>query len=605
MLDSKMLDPDQRLLLTQAFRAPIGHQPDFALATTYSLDLSTLLGSTLHLSVLGNDGAAEDLQNGVMLLEGLRRSAERLVVFCQTSQIYVPKIPHILYGLLEPVVVPVTAPLGGVFHPKFWVLRFIKEGEKPLLRVVVLSRNLTHDRSWDIALAMEGTTTGRRWTRNEGLRDLVAALPDMSSRTSALTRMRVLELAEQLHSAEWQYPEGIDEMRFSSLGLTGRGWKPQQSQKLAVISPFISSKALQQLARSTNNPVLLVSRPEELDKLAVSDRQIFPQCFTLQEAAESEDGEDLSPDSSVLQGLHAKLYISQNGWDTTITLGSANATKAAIVDGQNVELLVELTGKTSKVGAIDRIFSPEGFGKLLEPYQPGELPAEDSAVQLAEKRLEAGKAALAAADLRVSCVGEGDQRQLTLRPGGPVFFEGIESLRAWPVSLKPEFSTDVMQIRHGEDATLTDCSLAAVTAFIAFEMTSPPAPDSCRFVLNLPVDGMPEDRRAAVVRMIVANREGFLKYLLFLLADFDEDGLPNDVLLAVTGQGNQNKYSLQSALPLLEEMTRALSREPARLDSIQSLIEDLVSTEQGKKMVDEQFLKLWDVYASVLKDTRL
>ena len=599
-----MLEPNQRLLLTQAFRAPVGYQLDFALATTYSLDLSTLLGSTLHLSVLGNDGGSADFQNGVMLLEGLRRSAERLVVFCQAGQIYVPKIPHILYGLLEPVVVPVAAPLGGTFHPKLWALRFVREGEKPVLRVVVLSRNLTHDRSWDVALATEGAPTGRRWRSNEGLYDLVSRLPEMNPQTPAATTKKVLELAEQLHSADWQCPEGFDELQFSSLGLSGKGWTPRESQKLAVISPFVSAKALRQLAESTREPVLLVSRPEELDKLDAPARGTFPQCLALQDAAETEDGEDLSQDANVLQGLHAKVYISQNGWDTTITMGSANATKAALVDGVNVELLVGLTGKTSKVGGIDKIFSQDGFGKMLEPYQPGQPPAEEEAVRLAEMRLDAAKSALAAADLRLSCGGEGDQRQLMLKPGGPVLLEGIESLRAWPVSLRPEFATDVMQIRLGEEAVLPECSLAAVTAFVAFEMTSPPAPDSCRFVLNLPVDGMPEERRAAMVRTIVANREGFLKYLLFLLADIDEDGLPNDVLLAVTVGGAQNGYSLQSALPLLEEMTRALSREPARLDSIQSLIEDLVRTEEGRQMVDEQFLKLWEVYAAVLKEVR-
>jgi hypothetical protein len=70
-------------------------------------------------------------------------------------------------------------------------------------------------------------------------------------------------------------------------------------------------------------------------------------------------------------------------------------------------------------------------------------------------------------------------------------------------------------------------------------MTAPPAPDACRFVLNLPVDGMPEDRRAAVVRTIVENREGFLKYLLFLLSDIDEDGLPNDLLLSARADGGR------------------------------------------------------------------
>jgi hypothetical protein len=243
-----MLEPNQRLLLTRAFRAPVGYQLDFALATTYSLDLSTLLGSALHLSVLGNDGGSADLQNGVMLLEGLRRSAERLVVFCQAGQIYVPKIPHILYGLLEPVVVSVTAPLGGTFHPKLWALRFAKVGEKPLLRVVVLSRNLTHDRSWDVALATEGAPTGRRWRSNEGLYDLVSRLPEMNPQTAAATTKKVLELAEQLYSVEWECPEGFDELQFSSLGLSGKGWAPRESQKLAVISPFVSAKALRQLA---------------------------------------------------------------------------------------------------------------------------------------------------------------------------------------------------------------------------------------------------------------------------------------------------------------------------------------------------------------------
>jgi hypothetical protein len=166
-----MLDPNQRLLLTQAFRAPAGYQLDFALATTYSLDLGTLLASTLHLSVLGNDGSLTDFENGVMLLEGLRRSADRLAVFCQDSQTYVPKIPHVLYALLERVVIPVKAPLGGAFHPKLWALRFLREGEKPVLRVVVLSRNLTYDRSWDVTLAIEGAPTGRQWRNNEGLRN--------------------------------------------------------------------------------------------------------------------------------------------------------------------------------------------------------------------------------------------------------------------------------------------------------------------------------------------------------------------------------------------------------------------------------------------------
>jgi hypothetical protein len=104
------------------------------------------------------------------------------------------------------------------------------------------------------------------------------------------------------------------------------------------------------------------------------------------------------------------------------------------------------------------------------------------------------------------------------------------------------------------------------------------------------------------VRTIVANREGFLKYLLFLLADFEEDGLPNELLLAVSGDEASRGYRLQDALPLLEEMTRALSRDPARLRSIKSLIDDLNRSGDGDNLVPPEFMDLWRVYEAVLQE---
>ena len=120
--------------------------------------------------------------------------------------------------------------------------------------------------------------------------------------------------------------------------------------------------------------------------------------------------------------------------------------------------------------------------------------------------------------------------------------------------------------------------------------------------MNLPVDGLPEERRAAVVRAIVANREGFLKYLLFLLADFEEDGLPNDLLLTVTGEGVAGGYQLADALPLLEEMTRALSRDKDRLRRIQSLIDDLNRNADGDSLIPEEFMDLWRVFEAALQE---
>jgi len=156
-----MLEPDSRLLLTEAFRPPSGFYLDYAVVTTYSLDLFSLLSSVLHLSLLGGD-LDSDQASLIAVLEALRRTTDRIRIFHQDGNILGPKRTFPLYSMLEPVLVPVNSPNGGVFHPKVWVLRFRRD-EATTMRIVVLSRNLTGDRSWDVALVLEeGRFSGKR-----------------------------------------------------------------------------------------------------------------------------------------------------------------------------------------------------------------------------------------------------------------------------------------------------------------------------------------------------------------------------------------------------------------------------------------------------------
>ncbi len=600
-----MLEPNDRFLLTQALRAPAGYRFDAGIATTYSLDLTALLGAAMNLSMFGDEAAAGELRDGIAVLEALRRTSERLTVYCETAQIAVPRMAHVLYGLLESMVVPVTAPLGGAFHPKLVVLRFEPwdPAEPVLFRALVLSRNLTFDRSWDVVLAVEGAPTKQTRSGNRGLRDLVAALPRLANvPVHPKRRQQAESMAEELNTVEWVLPAGFESLRFESLGLEPRRWRFPQSQKLAVISPFVSDEALQALSGTTDEAVALISRPEELDKLSDAARQLFQQNWVLREVLESESGEDAPDQRSTLRGLHAKVYIANSGWDTVLWMGSANATRAALVDCINVELLAGLTGKKSKVKGVEELLSPQGLGNALELYSPGEQLVEDAEVVAARERLEEARRSLGTASLRISCQGEKDEWQLTLLPAGPIPLPGISSIRAWPISLRPEHGVDAMALARGCPVVLPRCSLAAVTGLVAFELACEPAPERCCFVLNLPVDGLPEERRAAVVRTIVANREGFLKYLLFLLADAQEDGLPNELLMAVSGEGESSGYRIRDALPLLEEMTRALSRDPSRLRSIKTLIDDLNGAGDGEGIVPPEFLELWRVYEEVLQE---
>ena len=68
-----------------------------------------------------HDGAVTPLE----LLESIRRMSDRITVFCQAGQITVPGQGYVkLFASLEASTVPVSAPRGGVFHPKLWALRF-------------------------------------------------------------------------------------------------------------------------------------------------------------------------------------------------------------------------------------------------------------------------------------------------------------------------------------------------------------------------------------------------------------------------------------------------------------------------------------------------
>jgi hypothetical protein len=170
-----MLDPNRRSLLVNALRPPAGYVFSSGMATTYTLDLTTLLSIPLNLALRSSEDRNAILQDGVALLEALRRTADTLSIFCQHGRIGAPNLPHVLYGLLEPCVVEVGAPNGGVFHPKLWLLRFARPGvpDDVILRLLVLSRNLTADRSWSEHELGRTRGQAERWSEPSAVRPRV------------------------------------------------------------------------------------------------------------------------------------------------------------------------------------------------------------------------------------------------------------------------------------------------------------------------------------------------------------------------------------------------------------------------------------------------
>jgi hypothetical protein len=231
-----MLAPADRRLLLDVLAPPAGYSLDHALGTTYTLDLLALLRVPLAATALpwsGSKGGPVD--NPFALLTALRRNAGRVSLFCHAGATKVPANHIPLLAFLESSVHPVTPPTrGGVFHPKCWLLRFTPEydGEPVRYRLLVLSRNLTFDRSWDTALSLDGELLERqrRNSPNRPLAEFFAALPAMASAAGhalpTVANERIELLTSEVRRVEWSLPEAFDAIAFHPIGHDGKpSWR--------------------------------------------------------------------------------------------------------------------------------------------------------------------------------------------------------------------------------------------------------------------------------------------------------------------------------------------------------------------------------------------
>ena len=177
-----MLNPNNdRLDYGQLLTAPNKYKLDFAIGTTYSLDLDALVGASLALG-LSEDTDSKIAQNPIALLEALRVTGDKIALFCEAGQIHLPNKVTSLYMLLEQMVYQVKTPKKkGIaaypsFHPKFWLIRYVNEQGEPLYRVVILSRNLTFDRSWDVTFCMDGKKSNKATKKNQPVNDFIEYL---------------------------------------------------------------------------------------------------------------------------------------------------------------------------------------------------------------------------------------------------------------------------------------------------------------------------------------------------------------------------------------------------------------------------------------------
>lgn len=607
-----MLDPRSRGALLEALRPPPGYVVDTAVAATYSLDLVALLTAPLAFSLYdrlaAREGDGPERLDSFALLHAVRQHAEKLVVFCDAGCIAAPKGYRQLIAYLEDSVVQVKAPNpAGAFHPKVWVIRLTSPDEPVRYRVLVLSRNLTFDRSWDTIFSLEGALKDRTNAISESkpLAAFVAALPGLAIGPMNEDRRRIVaSMAEEIARVQFELPEPFESFRFWPIGLPGKWpypFKDQRIQRLFVMSPFLAAGRLDSLAEEGTKHVL-VSRLEELQQIPKKVLAKYSEVHVLDDPAEELEDDVADQTDAVVaagpvppaRGLHAKLYVVDDGHKGHLFTGSANASDAAFE--LNVEMLVQLTS-TKKYTGVEAFLGPDaGLRPMLVPFKAPDEPILPSAV---EKQLEAAlnlanraiaRARWAARIESESGGGKTETFAVTLRTEDPIALPDACTVRVWPIALPADralpFATEVR---------FASCSLQAITAFFAFEVTAQAGVHKERsaFVVRAALTGVPADRNARILHGLLDDPGKVLRFLQMLLALDGEAALE----LLDPPQGAElpkakGKFAA-SNVPLFESLVRTLEREPERLDEVDRLVRELSASEDGKKLLPPDFERIW------------
>lgn len=608
-----MLNPnDDRLDYGQVLAPPDGYVLDFAIGTTYSLDLDALVGASIALG-LSEDTDSDLMKNPICLLEALRATGDKVALFCEAGQIHMPNSVTSLYILLEKMVFQVsTGKRKGItkypsFHPKFWLLRYVDENNIPIYRVVVLSRNLTFDRSWDITFCMDGIVNRRKTLKTESVIDFLSYLMGnlnlddngKSKQKKIKAIMRELPYVHfELNSKEFDdfefLPVGIKKGIGGFYSIEDKAFVPlygDSFHEILIMSPFLTGSVIKDFNdRNTyinKTEYMLFTRAMSLGKLKPEDCSNF-RIFTMKDAVV--DGETaISEDVPQIQkqDIHAKVYMVRKYSDTYLYLGSLNASHNAMYGNIEFMMMLKTKNRYLNLSKLSESLFGGNEDAAGNPFQEisingtGDVEDEQEIQSALESYIkEIGRMKPTAA-VSLNC----ENYDLV------VHFDRFEGGK-YEVSISPLLSNKTEQI--AENILFTSLQLTQLSEF--YKITITDGVRSVQRVMIIPTEGLPEEREKAVVNSIVKDRDCFYRYIAFLLGD-------NCVLSALEVNNiaetvNEGTAHKNIQIPALyEKMLQTAATAPERFKEIDYLIKAISSD----GVIPEQFEELYNTFKKAVK----
>ncbi len=593
---------------------PDGYILERAVGTTYSLDLEALTAIAITLG-LKEDTDSELLHNPISMLNALQKVSEKILVFCEAGQIKVPANPSPLSVLLEKIVIPVALPktrgLNGypAFHPKTWILQYINPDGKRKYKFAVLSRNLTFDRSWDISISMDSVDEVDQKEKTKPLIDFLSFLRGQikNTVTDAGKKRNILKkLIGNLETVSFSLNsrEFGDEFQIMPLGIGSTGYKMTEDplfcsdvwsadytfNDLVVFSPFISASIIEDWNRKehsiTGTRRTLITRKSELAKLKPEQASRFTIYSLKDDIVDGEDQISDEMEEKMKQDIHAKIYLRRKYSDTSLYLGSMNASYAA--SHKNVEMVLCLKTKNRYLNGdsfLRDIFCGEA-DNAANPFEEVSIKAsKPDEVEDESKLLEKVIKDICRRKMKAEVIFNGQSYDVTVSVDGDME-EEWEQVQIAPLRRK-------VMSPFAKEMRFVGLDILQLTEFYQLQLKGKKGVTVSRIIM-IPTTGFPDDRESAVVNSVVKDKRSFVEYVAFVLGE--------DYLLTMLEDKNLQRSGFAGAqmqrMPALyEKMLKTALEEPERLKEIDYLLKMITDTE----IIPDEFRELYETFKTTLR----
>lgn len=568
-----------------------------AVGMTYSLDMEALMGIPLCLGMRGEMTSGQR-NNPLYVLEAIRRTGKKLSIFCNVGCIKVPKSESRLFALLEDSIHEVRMPKSTYnFHPKLWILQYhnVNDG-RTMIKVVVLSRNLTFDQSMDMAIEMIGYVGREVNPKNQPLADMLTFVSQFDSKKNAYNQL----ISNLKKVDKFDLLDCFEDYEFHPFGIYGRaenGVKRVMAKEhrktaremfrdcyaLFIISPFLSEGVIADLLDDYNSnadagPVrrCLITRESSVTKRIFNafNRRDGDGIWVVDPVFSSNDAlDDGDTFGYVNRDVHAKVYYTEKYNEPhKLYIGSLNASLNAF--DHNVEFLLELQYKNYH----------SSYWSVRDDFIPNE---ESPFVPMADFNEEFIEPEDAVVDFRLELYGvigakvfEKDGR-FDIEVYADNDYEGV-TIRPFYVKIQTKSLTKITRF---EDVALNSLSNMFVLS-----------KDGAECLVRLEVEDMPsEERDDAIFNEIISNKPMFMTYMRYLLdEDFYDSVSFGELVINGEGAGRCSEgYGFTVEPDVYEKMLKAAADYPERFDSMYEVVERLDDNKIGEefKQLLELFMK--------------